>query len=89
MIQFALEQLKENKIEFISNEPMKNHTSFKIGGAADLFVSPKTEEQFLKAFQIGKKAVLPITVGPHVSTPEIPRNSITPKSTASILSLTV
>ena len=62
MIQFALEQLKENKIEFISNEPMKNHTSFKIGGAADLFVLPKTEEQFLKAFQIGKKAELPITV---------------------------
>ena len=50
VIQFALEQLKENKIEFIKNEPMKNHTSFKIGGAADLFVLPKTEEQFLKAF---------------------------------------
>lgn len=29
------------------NEPMKNHTSFKIGGPADLLVIPNTEEQFI------------------------------------------
>lgn len=62
MLNFALEQLKENKIEFKRNEPMKNHTSFKIGGVADLFVLPKTEDEFLKTLGIGKKAELPVTV---------------------------
>lgn len=30
---------KKNKIEYLKNEPMKLHTSFKIGGTADLFLS--------------------------------------------------
>lgn len=62
MLNFALEQLKENKIEFIKHELMKNHTSFKIGGAADVFVLPKTTDELAKAFEIGKKANLPITI---------------------------
>ena len=62
MLKFALEQLKENKIEFIEDELMKNHTSFKIGGAADAFVLPKTKEEFLKVLEIGEKANLPLTV---------------------------
>ncbi len=33
--------LKQNNINFALNEPMKNHTSFKIGGNADIFISPK------------------------------------------------
>ncbi len=62
MLNFALEQLKENKIEFIKNEPMIKHTSFKIGGAADAFVLPKTKDEFSKTMEIGKKAQLPVTV---------------------------
>ena len=62
MLNFALEQLKENKIEFIKDELMKNHTSFKIGGAADAFVLPKTKDEFLKVIEICEKSELPITV---------------------------
>lgn len=31
----------------LTNEPMKNHTSFKIGGVADYYVMPNTKEQIL------------------------------------------
>ncbi len=31
----------------LTNEPMKNHTSFKIGGNADYYVMPETKEQIL------------------------------------------
>ena len=37
--------LSENGISFSENEPMKNHTSFKIGGPAKLFIEPKTEKE--------------------------------------------
>lgn len=36
---------KQNKIEYCLNEAMSGHTSFKIGGQADIFARPKTEEQ--------------------------------------------
>ncbi len=62
MLQFALDQLNENKIEFKRNEPMKNHTSFKIGGAADAFIMPKTEEEYVKVLNVAKEAELPVTV---------------------------
>ena len=29
------------------NEPMKNHTSFKVGGPADVFVTPETDDQLI------------------------------------------
>lgn len=37
--------LNEMGIEFIENEPMKNHTSFKTGGNAAVFVIPKDENE--------------------------------------------
>lgn len=33
-------------IEVLENEPMCNHTSFEIGGPADIFVAPKSKEAF-------------------------------------------
>ena len=39
------EMLKEEKIEYRINEPMCEHTSFKIGGCADLFIMPDSEIQ--------------------------------------------
>ena len=33
---------EENSVEFKINEPMKLHTSFKIGGAADIFISVRS-----------------------------------------------
>ena len=40
--------LRDKKIEFAENEPMRNHTTFKIGGNADFFVTPTEETQIIK-----------------------------------------
>ena len=37
------------------NEPMAEHTSFKAGGRADLFVEPQSEEQLRKVLQLYNK----------------------------------
>jgi len=34
------------------NEPMKNHTSFQIGGPADVMIIPSSEEELIKAVKI-------------------------------------
>lgn len=47
---------KENIKE---NEPMKSHTSFKIGGVADVFVSPTTKKQLVDAIRICKENQVP------------------------------
>jgi len=33
------------------NEPLRNHTTFKVGGEADAFLSVKTQEELIKALQ--------------------------------------
>lgn len=38
------------------DEPMKNHTSFKIGGPADILVMPKTVEEIQKSVEICKES---------------------------------
>ena len=48
--------------KIIYNEPMKNHTSFKIGGNADLFVSVKTIEELKQALFYAKQKQIPITI---------------------------
>ncbi|MBI4858231.1 MAG: UDP-N-acetylmuramate dehydrogenase [Acetobacterium woodii] len=45
----ASENIKEN-------EPMKNHTSFKVGGPADLFLMPQSKEELQKALAICKES---------------------------------
>ena len=34
------------------NEPLRNHTTFKVGGEADAFLSVKTQEELIKAVQL-------------------------------------
>lgn len=36
-------------------EPMKNHTTFRVGGPADYFVAPHTEEEIRKSWLSAKK----------------------------------
>ena len=48
--------------KIIHNEPMKNHTSFKIGGNADLFISVKTEKDLKQALDYAKQKQVPITI---------------------------
>lgn len=50
----------EEKIIF--DEPMKNHTSFKIGGTADFFIKVDTIEELKMAIKYGKERNLPITI---------------------------
>ena len=34
------------------NEPLRNHTTFKVGGEADAFLSVKTQEELIKAVRL-------------------------------------
>lgn len=45
---------KEEVGEVFFNEPMKNHTSFKIGGPADVLIIPKSEGQLINAVKLCK-----------------------------------
>ena len=44
------------------NEPMHKHTTFKIGGAADVFVTPETKEALLEITEFCKSENIPVTV---------------------------
>lgn len=46
--------LTENCIDFLSDEPMCKHTSFKIGGPAELFVMPKNETELISVVDFCK-----------------------------------
>ena len=48
--------------KIIHNEPMRNHTSFKIGGNADLFVSVANEDELKQVLNYAKLNNLPITI---------------------------
>lgn len=48
--------------EFRQNEPMREHTSFKIGGPADLFLIPSSEEQLEKLLLAISEGGLPLTL---------------------------
>lgn len=50
------------KIEYRENEAMALHTSFKIGGAADLFLKPKTSEELCALVVEAKRKNLPFFI---------------------------
>ncbi len=54
------EVISEDKILF--NEPMKNHTTFRIGGPADVFIVPETIEDIEKVCKIAREQEIPIFV---------------------------
>lgn len=47
-----IEQLTLNEISFKQDEPMKNHTSFKTGGLATIFIEPKDENELSKVLKL-------------------------------------
>lgn len=51
--------LNDNKISFTENEPMKRHTTFKIGGAARIFAEPKTPKQLAALVNFCKTEAIP------------------------------
>jgi UDP-N-acetylmuramate dehydrogenase len=52
-------RLEEEKIEYILNEPMNRHTTFKIGGNADLFVKVKTIDEAKCVILLAKEYNIP------------------------------
>lgn len=53
---------KINKEQIYLNEPMSKHTSFKIGGMADIFVKVKTIQELDHVICVAKKENIPLTV---------------------------
>ncbi len=48
-------RLDEFKIEYIKNEPMSRHTTFKIGGSADVFVKVKNQDELQTVLSLCKE----------------------------------
>ena len=44
------------------NEPLKGHTTFRIGGPADLFYEAKTEGELIKAVKEARELKVPIFI---------------------------
>ncbi len=51
--------LNEYKIEYVKNEPMSRHTTFKIGGNADVFVKVKDENELKTVISLSKNFNVP------------------------------
>ena len=55
-------QLEGFGCEVRADEPMKNHTSFKIGGTADLFVTVSNKEQLDFVIRFARQENIPLFV---------------------------
>lgn len=51
-----------SKEQIYLNEPMSKHTSFKIGGPADIFVKPKNIDELKFIINLAKGNNVPLTV---------------------------
>lgn len=63
---FVTDELKKNinAQNILENEPMKNHTSFKIGGDAKIFVMPQSEDEILWVLKTARSTGTPVfTIG--------------------------
>lgn len=54
------EILPEHRV--LLNEPMKKHTTFKIGGPADCLILPSSVEEVVKVFELIRSHRVPVTV---------------------------
>lgn len=55
-------ELEKNNIKYIQDEEMKSHTSFRIGGKADIFIKIQTVEELEKVINIAKNTNTKITI---------------------------
>lgn len=55
MNQIILKELQNISKNVKINEPMLNHTSFKVGGFADLFITPKSIDELVKVYKFLKR----------------------------------
>ena len=57
-----IKAIKDRGTAFFENEPMSKHTTFKIGGNADVFVTPKDEDELVFTVSAARRAALPYFV---------------------------
>jgi len=57
-----IDALTRLQIEMLVEEPMSRHTSFRIGGPAEIMVMPKSTEEFLRVWENCKQHEIPLTV---------------------------
>ena len=53
--QLFIKFLERKKIEYLENEPLKNHTNFKIGGNAKVLCFPSNKHQLILILKFVKK----------------------------------
>lgn len=56
------ESVKKNGINILFNEPMSRHTTFRIGGNADVFINIQTEEELIFCITTAKQENIPYFV---------------------------
>mgnify|MGYP002536487434 FL=1 len=61
-IEEILEKSKLNKENLYYDEPMAKHTSFKIGGPADVFIKVDNIEELKETLDLSKKNQIPLTI---------------------------
>lgn len=61
-IEEILEKSKLNKENLYYDEPMAKHTSFKIGGPADVFIKVDNIEELKETVDLSKKNQIPLTI---------------------------
>ena len=63
------QQLQAEKIRFVENESLAAHCTFKIGGPADVFVQPETEEQLCRVIALCKACSMKSVSYTHLTLP--------------------
>lgn len=58
--QLFLQELENSGISVKTDEPMSRHTTFKIGGNADAFVTPKNEDELRTVYAAAKRTDTPV-----------------------------
>lgn len=54
--------LSENNIKFLKDEPMRRHTTFKVGGNAEFLATAQSSGQVIAVFHFCKENNIPLTV---------------------------
>ena len=60
MVQTLTKVLKTSTV--LENEPMRNHTTFRIGGNADIYIKLSNEEEIKDLFKLVKAYDVPLTI---------------------------
>lgn len=55
-------QLLKDRFTLLENEPMSRHTSFKVGGPADLFAMPECEQDLTALITAANQLTIPVTI---------------------------